>query len=407
MTTLTTRNADLADLATLLQDQHARKVDMVVPAGAIRSRGANLVVAGADPVLDDDGVTDPNGEYRPTRVCDEGISSKLGVPLAYLRRLREDAPDLYDANVNGWLHGRAKRHADGTVESLRDPDARSFLLRTFRPEPAHDPAGYAEGRPLLPDGLGVARAFLSNQYRMFDNLDVLTAALEGVRDAGVEVDIDGCDLTERRMYVRLVAPEVRALAPTLLRGYRSPFTGDSGDENPTVFAGFVISNSEVGDGAFSIVPRLVVEVCRNGMTITKDAMRNVHLGARMDDGVVQWSDETQQRNLDLVSSQARDAVRTFLDVDYMTKAIARFEEHADAPVSKPAEAIEFIAKRLRFGQDRVDGILDHFIRGGQMTAGGVANAITAYARTVDDADDAMEIEAQALNALDLAVGTAL
>lgn len=392
MTTLTTRNADLADLASLLQDQHARKVDLVVPAGSIRARGANLVVSGADPVIEDDGVTDPNGEYRPTKVCDEGIASKLQIPLAYLRRLRETAPDLYDGNVNGWLHGRSKRHADGTVESLRDPDARSFLLRTFRPD---------DGGP------GVARAFLSNQYRMFDNLDVLTAALEGVRDAGVEVDIDGCDLTERRMYVRLVAPEVRALAPTLLRGYRSPFTGASGDENPTVFAGFVISNSEVGDGAFSIVPRLVVEVCRNGMTVTKDAMRNVHLGARMDDGVVQWSDETQQRNLDLVASQARDAVRTFLDVDYMTKAIARFEEHADAPVSKPAEAIEFIAKRLRFGQDRIDGILDHFVRGGQMTAGGVVNAITAYARTVEDADDAMEIEAQALNALDLAVGTAL
>lgn len=390
--TLTTRNADLADLAALLQGQHARKVDMVVPAEQVRSRGASLVIAGADPVIEDDGVTDPNGTYRPTRVCDEGIASKLGVPLAYLRRMRETAPDLYDANVNGWLHGRSKRHADGTVETLRDADGRSFLLRTFRPDDG---------------GEGVARAFLSSRYRMFDNLDVLTAALEGVRDAGVEVEIDGCDLTERRMYVRIKAPEVRALAPTLLAGYRSPFSGASGDDNPTVFAGFVISNSEVGDGAFSIVPRIVVEVCSNGMTIQRDALRNVHLGGTLDDGVIRWSDETQRQNLDLVASQARDAVSTFLDVDYVSQAIQKIESQATEPIEKPQEAIEYVAKRLRFGQDRVEGILDHFIRGGQMTAGGVVNAITSYAQTVEDADDAMEIETQALDALALASGRSL
>ncbi|MEU7912281.1 hypothetical protein [Microbispora bryophytorum] len=32
-----------------------------------------------------------------------------------------------------------------------------------------------------------------------------------------------------------------------------------------MFAGFVISNSETGCGAFTITPRLLVQVCRNGM----------------------------------------------------------------------------------------------------------------------------------------------
>jgi hypothetical protein len=389
--TTTTRNATIEDLASLLQDQHGRKIDMIVPAEQVRSYGANLVIAGADQVIEDDGVTDPNGTYRPTRVCDEGIASKLGVPLAYLRRLREAAPDLYDSNVNGWLHGKRKvagRDAAGPITTvLREPDPRSFLLRTFRGDDGGD---------------GVARAFLSNQYRIFDNLDVLTAALEGVREAGVEVEIDGCDLTERRMYVRIKAPAVQALAPTLLAGYRSPFSGNSGDENPVVFAGFVIANSEVGDGAFSITPRIIAEVCDNGMTITRDAMRNVHLGGKLGDGVIQWSDETQRKNLDLVASQARDAVAQFLDAEYVKRAVQIIEAQATAVVDQPAKAIETIGKRLRFGQDRIDGILDHFVRGGQMTAGGVLNAVTSYAQTVEDADDAMEIEAQAIAALDLA-----
>ena len=58
-----------------------------------------------------------------------------------------------------------------------------------------------------------------------------------------------------------------------------------------VFAGFVITNSETGCGAFTLTPRLVVQVCRNGMTITRDAIRAVHLGERLDEGVVTWSEQ--------------------------------------------------------------------------------------------------------------------
>lgn len=90
-------------------------------------------------------------------------------------------------------------------------DPRSFLVRCFRPDD--------EGSE------GVARAFLSDRYRPVDNLDVLTAALEGVKATGVNIEVAGCDLTDRRMYVRITAPEVQALAPTLLAGYRSPFSG--------------------------------------------------------------------------------------------------------------------------------------------------------------------------------------
>ena len=40
------RNASLADLAALLRDQQARKVDVVAPASAIRARAGQLVVSG-------------------------------------------------------------------------------------------------------------------------------------------------------------------------------------------------------------------------------------------------------------------------------------------------------------------------------------------------------------------------
>jgi hypothetical protein len=388
MIATTARNATLPDLATMLRDQHARKLDVIAPASQLHADGGALIVRGSEPILGDDGVTSADGRYIPTEVFDEGVADKLRIPLAYVRRLRAERPDLWDANVNGWLHGRKPCvRPDGTV--VREPvagDSRSFLVRAFRGD----------------DGEGIARALLSDRYGIMDNLDALTAALDGVRAAGVQVEIDGCDLTDRRMYVRLVAPEVQALAPDLLRGYRSPFTGNEGADNPTVFAGFVISNSETGGGAFTIIPRLVVQVCRNGMTISKDALRAVHLGGRQDDGMIRWSQDTHRKTAELITARTRDAVATFLDVEYMRGVIRGLEADAGKPLDHAADRIKTIGKTLSYSQDVIDGVLDHFIRGGQPTAGGVLQAVTSYAQTIGDADAAHDLEASAVRALALA-----
>ena len=408
---LTTRNATLQDLASLLKDQHARKIDVVAPATALRAVGGNISIAGTDAVLTDEGVTRADGIYTPTAVADEGFAQRLGIPVTYLRRLRDERPDLYDANLNGLLHGRRKRTHDGDEQIIYPADTRNFLVRCFRGDDSSH---------------GIARAVLSDRFKIVDNLDVLTAALEGVRASGANVEIRSCDLTERRMHVKIYSPDVVALAPTLLNNYRSPFNGDNpvvragwtierarevaaregmgyahGDE-PVVFGGFRISNSETGGGAFSITPELLVKICKNGLTIKVDALREVHLGSVMDEGVIRWSDDTNRKALDLVAARARDAVATFLDADYVAEKVREIEAQAGVPISDPADAVKTVSKRLRFTQDQTDGILDHFIRGGQMTAAGVVNAVTSYAQTVDDADVAADLEDAALDALSLA-----
>lgn len=379
-----TRNATLSDLAAILADQQARKVDVIVPAAHLLADRGDLVVDGASPLIEDDGVTDPNGRYRLTETCDEGVADKLQIPISYLRRLRADRTDLWDANVNGWLHGAQPNECHG-IHGPVDP--RSFLLRCFRGQDGED---------------GVARAFLSDRFGIYDNLDILTAALSGIRDAGVPVEVQGCDLSDRRMYVRVFSPAVAVLAEDLLRGYRSPYSGAEGAENPTVFAGFEISNSEVGAGAFTITPRLVVQICSNGLKVTKDVLRRVHLGGQMEHGVVRFSDDTARKNLDLVTAQARDAVATFLDVEYVREKIAGLTETAATPLADPAKAVEVVGKRLLFGEDVTRGVLDHFIRGGQTTAGGIMQAVTSYAQMIPDADIAAGLEDKALDAMALA-----
>jgi hypothetical protein len=138
------------------------------------------------------------------------------------------------------------------------------------------------------------------------------------------------------------------------------------------------------------------------MTITKDALRAVHLGGRLEDGVIRWSGDTQQRNLDLITAQARDAVTTFLDTTYVEKKLAEMAGAAGQPVADPQETVEIVCQRLRFTDEQQKTILNHFIRGGDLTAGGVMHAVTSTAHTLADADAAHEMEAQALPALDLA-----
>ena len=366
------RNATLGNLHAELTTWHGARRDVIAPAQLLRMEGTNLVMDG-EPVLTGDGVSTPQLQHTTWESFDDGVSGKLGIPRAYLRRMKQEQPELYAANINTWLAG----------------DERTFLVRSL----TQDPTGGSD--------LPIARALLTDSYRVIDNLDVLMASLEGISTLGLTPQISA-DLSPNRMVVRVVVPEIAELAPELLKGYRSPFSGESGDENPTVFAGLVITNSEVGKGAFSLVPRMVIRVCNNGLTITKDASRAVHLGAKVPEGVVRWSDQTHERNLELVKSQTTDAVKTFLDREYMVRAIRDLQEEAGREVSDPQASIKALGKKLAYSEAAQQAILDRFIDGGQRTAGGLMNAITAAAQD-QDTDEAWLLESTAVQAMALAV----
>ena len=382
---LTLRNAPLTQLRNELKEQQDRKVDLIVPARDVWSHAGFVVVRGMGPntTLTGDGVTRDNLVLTPTGVFDEGLSSKLsqtGRPLglSYVRGLRNTGrTDLIDANVNGLLHGNADLGIPG--------DPRRFLLRTFTGEDGHT---------------GHARALLSDSYKTIDNWDVLHAALRGMAAAGLDAHVvRNADLTDSKMYVKIVVPELKAYAPELLRDYVSPYSKKRGSENPTVFAGFVLSNSETGGGAYTLTPRLEVEICTNGMTISEDVMRVPHLGSKLgDDGAVDYSDETHRLNLKLLQSKTTDTVRSFLEPAYMERVIRLITEKAGRPVEKPADIVKTITKRSAFTKDDADGIMDAFTRGGDMTRGGVMQAITAFSQSLSDADRAYAMDADALAA---------
>lgn len=98
-------------------------------------------------------------------------------------------------------------------------------------------------------------------------------------------------------------------APDLLKNYKSPKGGNSavGDG---IITGFVITNSELGQGSFSISPRAVVLKCSNGMVFKNDAFGKIHLGGKMGEySQIDWSEETKRKNYELIQAQVKDAVK--------------------------------------------------------------------------------------------------
>jgi hypothetical protein len=369
-----TRNASLTDIHALLLGQHARKVDIIAPIGALLADGGRLVVRG-EPQVTTDGVS-PDSVFLPTALCDGGIADRVGHDLTakYLSTCRDKAIALYDSNVNTWL-----QHPDNA--------GKRFLVRGLANE----------------DGTAIARAFLSDSYKVIDNIDVLMTVLDGLREAGVDVEVVSCDLTDRRMYLRVKSEAVALAVPELVRGYRSPYNGKTGEELPLMFAGFEVSNSEVGHGAFSIAPRVILQVCGNGMTRRFDAVRSQHLGGKLEDeGTIVWSQATQEKNLALIRSKTVDAVKGFLSSEYLQKVAGEMAAEAGVEIPKPEETIKHVAKTMRYTEEQQADILRMFIKGGSTTAIGVMHAVTASAQGQPDADLAADMEADSMRVLSLA-----
>lgn len=384
----TLRKTDFETLLATLDEQQERKVDVVLPATNICSSRGQIRVMRTDlePTLTPDGVKSQVQVFQPTDVFDEGLVERLrnsgvGIPRAFLRSLREQGwTDMIDGTVNGLIHGK---RGPGEGEWMRKPIDKSVMLRALKD---------ADGGEV-----GTARALLSSSYKIVDHTETLRAAMRGMAAAGLGADnITQCDLTGRKMYVRVEAPEVKAYAPELLKNYRSPFRPElTGRELPLVHAGFVLTNSETGHGSFTVVPEITVEVCTNGMTITREAVSARHLGAKLDDGLIRYSERTRQANLELITSQAEDAIRTFLRADFVQSIVDEMTANAVGEVKEADKAVKEITQKIECPA-LYDDVLTMFIKGGDMSRGGLVHAVTAAAQSENiDADTAYSMQSKA------------
>lgn len=378
----TLRNTDVATLVPVLRDQRAHAIDLVVPTGALQFEGGNLVLKGHAQELTDNGFYDVNGLYVPVSSVDSQLDSILDIPAKYIRKLRTENVGLLDRNLNELARMIAELN----------PNQKQLVRLLWGENPA------------MPGSTGVIRAILSNGYRIQDNLDTVMAVLSGLSEAGLGIEaIKSVDLSNDRLYLAVEAPQVAVAATALLDGYRdnrtNTFSKDVGD---IVSAGAIFSNSEVGSGSFSITPVIWALVCTNGMVQKVDVMARRHVGGRLEEGRIDWSDDTRIKANAFISAQVRDATQKFLSVDYVEEAVRRMEADAGVRISKPNETIERVSKAMGYTQAEQESILANFIEGAQLTSGGVMQAVTRTVQDIEDVDRAYEIGATGVEAMKVA-----
>lgn len=330
----------LASLVEKLEAQKAAKRDVIVPATLLQmDEQANLIIA--------------TGAYRPNSVAHSQLAEKAGIPKTYYDRMLRDQPELLSRNVNAWNAANQGK----------------AMVRLFDSQ--------YTGK--------VARAVMSDRYAAIDNYDTLLATLEAIQSTGVNVKVTKAEVTDNRMHIHVTAPGILTESETIVRQY--------GKANYGIITGFAIMNSEVGMGAFNIVPRLTVLACTNGMVRKTDAFKRTHLGGRLETGVIDWSATTQRKNLELIVEQVKDAVNKFLSEKYLVDTVRFIEGKGDQQFDHPIEVVTNVCDSFGISKDRKENILDYFIKGGDTRVMGLVQALTLEAHSgSNDADVQWETE---------------
>jgi len=297
-----------------------------------------------------DEVNNTNTLLGINEIAHQQISIELGIPRAYYDRMRKENPDLLTENVNTWF--------------MQDPKVR--MVRTLD---------------------GTARAFLSDRYRRIDNYDIAQEVIPILRDLNVKFESN--EVTDSRMYIKVVNERLtREVKP-----------GDY------VQSGVIITNSEVGLGRVTIQPLLYRLVCTNGMVVNdiKGSTSRRHVGKRLtaNDGYVLYANDTLLADDRALLLKIRDTIKAALDEVHFTNLIEQMRTATEVKIETNhiPEMVQLAAPEFGFTKKEGEGILDHLIRGGDLSMYGFANAVTRYAQDVESYDRSTELEEIGYNIL--------
>lgn len=306
--------------------------------------------------IEDDGKPSANlaievpdtGTFPVMETAHDQIGARLNIPAKYYDRMRTAAPDLLATNVNAWFRLQPERR----------------MLRTLG---------------------GDMRAFLSNRYQRIENEEIAEVALPVLMDIP-EVKVVSCEVTDRRMYIQAVTPRI---------------TGEV-KKGDIVQAGVVISNSEIGHGAVRVSPLTYRLVCLNGMVVNDAGFKASHVGRQVEDNEALWADDTRKADDKAILLKVRDMVRNAVDQAAFFERLAKMSELTTVQVTgNPAMAVEVLAAKIGAGDTERGGILRALIEGGDLSAWGLLNAVTAQAHTAASYDRAVELETAGGMLLDL------
>lgn len=280
-------NGALMSLMQKVADQAARSADYLAPTNDLQKTTSE---DGAPQMV----IEAAHGE--PTKILDINsvafgqMANHADIDVRTAKRLQANYPAEFDALLNAHFEKEPKRK----------------MLRTF--------AGGMQDDP----NKGILRAFVSDRFKTFDNVNLLQSSLPQLMDSAARWRVVSADISERRMYLRLKS-EVQ--------------TGTGSAVGDVMANGIGLSNSETGSGSISVFQIAWTLACLNGMQ-TANKNRTSHLTSARDTGDWQLlSDEAKAADNHSLELKVRDLVGAYASRE-------NFDEVLDQMRSAASDIIE-------------------------------------------------------------------
>ena len=343
----------LQELAIEIERQNEVKRDYIANTAQMRMSVSEPLEGFVE---DDPGVRFPRLEiqgmepFKINGIAHDQIGTKLGIPSRYYDRMLKEEPELLATNVNRWFE--------------KEPTQR--MVRTLD---------------------GTARAFLSERYRRIDNHEIAQAVLPMIADMK-GANVESCEITEKKMYLKVINKMVQT---EIVKG-------------DIVQSGLIISNSETGHGSVSVRPMIYRLVCLNGMIAADAGQKKYHTGRvnEGDDNFKIYRTETIQADDKAFIMKLQDIVRASADSIQFERIVTAMKTGTTAKLTGEVPAVvELASKNYGLLEHEGKSVLEHLIRGEDLSLYGLANAVTRQAQDVDSYDRSTELEMTAWQILNM------
>lgn len=386
---MSTATEVIPDFALKSQRRHLGAMGLYDHLAELATFRDDAVVKGGDMVAIGNKISVPNLGIEDLEPHDFFLSDlaadPVGFGVKYAKRLLhskdETISSLWSVDFNGLL----------SSDSLKE---RLFTLRAYNLKGLELPE-WMEDR----NASGVARCLKSATFEFFDNLEAAGAVIKAAESMGIAPEDIRADVSDRRMIIKVIDRNTEAVAKEFLRGYRNPMVGDHERDDHVVFAGLVISNSDVGASSLNIKREIVARVCTNGYRVTwgdkaDRQWTKYHRGQAKAAGRVVWSPETKAAQVETLGHEMGDAFKKFLSPEQLQHDIAYIENMGNEPIDPDGlvENLGRLPNNISLGSQEIGLIFADFVNGGRHDRMGVAHAVTSASQRVASPERASDME---------------
>lgn len=355
----------LQNLMLKVQDQAARSQDFLVPTDQAFYKTTEYAddknLSGI--ILEGQG-GEPTRHLRVNDVAFDQIATRAGIDVRTARRLQGSYPEQWDGLVNAiWQNEPVTR-----------------MIRTHMDD----------------ERFGIARAFVSDKFKTFDNVHLIETVLPELMESDAQWKIQNADITEKRLYARFKSETI---------------LGEGANVGDVMALGIGISNSEVGQGSIQVFQINWTLACLNGMQ-TQNRSRSSHItSARGDDET--WSilsDEAKNADNAALGLKLRDITRNYASRESFDAVLEQMKAAAGDVIegTYTQGAVEQLGKVLAIPKKQTSTIFDGLLntigqsgyeQGQPISRATLMNAVTACANNAeaDHVDEWQRLGGDVLN----------